>query len=92
MDYTDGGFGATYLFDTSTGAQLAKFRGDDVVFASRFGTSAALDGDLAIIGTFQTSVGGSQNGAAYVFRIAVPEPHTFLLCLAAITSFALQRR
>jgi outer membrane protein assembly factor BamB len=92
VDYTDGGYGATYLFDTSTGAQLAKFRGDDVVFASRFGASAAVDGDMAIIGAFQTTVGTARNGAAYVFRISVPEPHALLLALVAITSLAHQRR
>jgi hypothetical protein len=56
--------GAAYLFDVTTGAQLAKLTVSDIG-VERLGISVAICGDLAVVGAdFDYAV-----GAAYVFRI-----------------------
>ena len=79
--------GAAYLFDVTTGQQLARFTSSDDGIGSRFARSVALDGNTALIG-------GSYNhgGAAYLFDITVPEPSTLLLAALALVPFTYGRR
>jgi hypothetical protein len=66
--------GAAYLFDISTGAQLAKILAPDGATGDVFGISVALEGNTAVIGASGAN-GGS--GAVYVFTI--PEPASLVV-------------
>lgn len=56
--------GAAYLFDTATGAQMAKLTADDGVAADFFGSSVAVSGATAVVGAMGK---GNKQGAAYLF-------------------------
>ncbi len=58
-----GGFGAAYLFDTTTGRQLFKLLPDDGAQDDGFGKSVAISGITAIVGAYQHD----DNGSAYLF-------------------------
>ena len=62
--------GAAYLFDTATGAQIAKLLPDDGIADAHFGSAVALDGELAIIGAKGDIGHGWYTGAAYLFDTA----------------------
>ncbi len=61
--------GTAYLFDLSTGEQLARIEASDVAAGDYFGT-VALDGDLALVGSRDDDLGESA-GAVYVFDAGV---------------------
>ncbi|NOG55658.1 MAG: hypothetical protein HND57_15265 [Planctomycetes bacterium] len=61
--------GAVYLFDTTTGLQLAKLHASDASYGDGFGRSLATDGTIAIIGTYYDSDNGPGSGSAYLFDI-----------------------
>ena len=66
----DNGFlsGSAYLFDISTGSQIAKLVPDDSDSGDEFGAAAAIDGDFAVVGARRYSQQGENNiGRAYVF-------------------------
>ena len=70
-DYENGDYsGAAYVFDVTTGAQLAKLSPDDAAPWQYFGTSVALSGTTAIIGATGDKYHDSFDGAAYVFDVA----------------------
>ncbi len=71
--------GAAYLFDTATGAQLAKLLPNDGRVDDRFGSSVAIDGSLAIIGAPSADDHGSSSGSAYVFDTTTGEQLTKLI-------------
>lgn len=56
--------GAAYLFDRATGVEYARLTPADGEVHDRFGTSVAIDGNRAVVGSFKTDVA---NGAAYLF-------------------------
>jgi hypothetical protein len=58
--------GAAYLFDATTGAQLAKLTAGDAAEFERFGEAVAIDGTTAIVGAWRDS---DLTGAAYVFDV-----------------------
>ena len=58
--------GAAYLFNATTGAQIAKFRPNDGSFYESFGGSVAISGNTAIIGASNDHVKGTENGSAYL--------------------------
>jgi len=64
----DGGSrsGSVYLFDVSTGAQIAKLTAADAGVDDNFGYSVALSGDIAIIGALTDR---RTRGSAYIFDI-----------------------
>jgi hypothetical protein len=67
------GGGAAYVFVRDQGGpqnwgETAKIRPADPRDAARFGTSVALDGDVAVVGAPADGVPGALYGAAYVFR------------------------
>ncbi|MEE9130669.1 MAG: FG-GAP repeat protein [Phycisphaerales bacterium] len=59
--------GSAYLFDTTTGQQIAKLLPDDGAAADRFGWSVAISGATAIVGAFQHDDNGFHSGSAYLF-------------------------
>ncbi|MBN2641846.1 MAG: hypothetical protein JXR78_09345 [Victivallales bacterium] len=63
--------GAAYLFDITTGNQLAKLMPSDPTLTQNeyFGYSVAIDGNLAIVGAYGNDTAGSDSGSAYVFNV-----------------------
>jgi FG-GAP repeat len=65
----DNGFGSgsAYLFDASTGMQIAKLEPSDGVATDQFGWSIAMDRGVVAVGTIWNDDNGSQSGSAYLF-------------------------
>lgn len=57
--------GAAYLFDRATGTQYAKLTPADGRPSDMFGTSVAIDGNMAVVGAPNTTM---PNSAAYLFN------------------------
>ncbi len=62
--------GAAYLFDALTGTQTAKLIPSDGTELEWFGTSVAISGTTAIIGTPGDGDNGTFSGSAYLFNTA----------------------
>ena len=62
--------GAAYLFDTTTGQQIAKLLPDDGAAYDHFGISVAISGATAIVGANQDDDNGDFSGSAYLFDTA----------------------
>jgi len=60
--------GSAYVFDINTGQQLFKMLAIDGEAGDFFGSSVAIDGDLAVIGAFGDGDNGFQSGSAYIFQ------------------------
>jgi hypothetical protein len=67
--------GSAYLFDVTTGHELAKLTASDAEAGDEFGGSVTISGNLAVIGAPEAD---QFYGAAYVFSI-VPEPASLAL-------------
>ena len=70
--------GSAYLFDTTTGQQLAKLLPDDGAALDHFGRSVAISGTTAIVGAFLDddacpSDPLCNSGSAYLFDITTGE-------------------
>jgi len=65
----DQGFdsGSAYLFDLTSGLQIAKLSPADGMPGDLFGSSAALDDTCIVIGARRDTSAGVQSGSAYVF-------------------------
>lgn len=61
--------GAAYLFDMTTGTQLHKLIPTDGAKGDMFGSSVAIDGNIAIIGASLDDDNGKNSGSAYLFDI-----------------------
>jgi len=59
--------GSAYLFDTTTGQQLAKLLPADGAANDDFGSSVALSGTTALVGAFLDDDNGDRSGSAYLF-------------------------
>ncbi|SNR72142.1 hypothetical protein [Puniceibacterium sediminis] len=59
--------GSAYLFDTTTGTQLAKLTANDGATNDYFGTSVAISGTTALVGAYGDADNGSASGSAYLF-------------------------
>ncbi len=59
--------GSAYLFDTTTGLEIAKLLASDGESVDRFGFSVAISGTTAIVGAYRDGDNGSQSGAVYLF-------------------------
>jgi hypothetical protein len=79
--------GAAYLFDVSTGVQLARIVAPDGVAGDLFGASVALEGNTAVIGA--PGVNGN-SGAVYAFTI--PEPASLAVLMVCGAGLAGRRR
>ncbi len=71
--------GSAYLFDTTTGAQIAKFLADDGAADDRFGFSVAISGPTAIVGAYVDDDNGNWSGSAYLFDATTGRQITKLL-------------
>jgi uncharacterized membrane protein len=60
--------GAAYLFDVSTGQQIAKLVADDAAEGTNFGVSVAINDHFALIGA-DRDASGFNSGAAYLFDL-----------------------
>ncbi len=59
--------GSAYLFDASTGNQIAKLLPDDGAAGDLFGESVAIGGGLVAVGAHRNDDNGSDSGSAYLF-------------------------
>ena len=59
--------GSAYLFDTTTGQQIAKLLPNDGAPSDFFGTSVAISGTTAIVGAHGNDDNGNYSGSAYLF-------------------------
>jgi hypothetical protein len=59
--------GAVYLFDTTTGTQIAKLVPSDPDQGDRFGYSVAIDGNTIVVGSTRDDENGINSGSAYIF-------------------------
>ena len=59
--------GAAYLFDASTGGQLARLIAPDGAIGDEFGQSIGIDGGLCAVGASGDDDGGSNSGSVYLF-------------------------
>ena len=59
--------GSAYLFDVTTGSQIAKLLPGDGAAADQFGVSVAISGTIAIVGASGDDDNGTQSGSAYLF-------------------------
>ncbi|MCH8153521.1 MAG: FG-GAP repeat protein, partial [Planctomycetes bacterium] len=64
--------GSAYLFDATTGAQIAKLLPDDGAGGDQFGWSVAISGATAIGGAWTDDDNGIASGSAYLFDAAAP--------------------
>ena len=64
--------GSAYLFDTTTGQQIAKLVPNDGAEDDRFGMSVAISGTTAIVGAWFDDDNGDASGSAYLFDAAAP--------------------
>lgn len=83
--------GAAYVFDVTTGLELAKLTATDGAIDDLFG-SVAVSGGIAVIGANSNDAAGENAGAAYVFRVTVPEPSTLLMAALALLPVAWRSR
>lgn len=62
--------GAAYLFDTTTGKQIAKLTTSNAAQGNMFGFSVAISGTTAIVGANQIAINeGAKGGEAFLFNI-----------------------
>tara|TARA_R110002073_G_scaffold336260_2_gene531459 strand:- start:7989 stop:9335 length:1347 start_codon:yes stop_codon:yes gene_type:complete len=59
--------GSAYVFELNSGVELFKLVGDDLTVDSRFGSSVAISGTMAIVGAHRHHDGTAETGSAYVF-------------------------
>jgi len=83
--------GSAYLFDITTGLQLAKLTASDAALGDEFGFSVAISGNTALVGALFDDDGGFDSGSAYLYT-AIPEPSTLLLGVMASMGLLMRRR
>ena len=84
--------GTTYLFDVTTGEELAKLTASDASDDDFFGLGVAVSGTTFIVGAPGNDDAGGKSGSAYLIH-DIPEPSSFLLAvLALIGLFGFARR
>ncbi|MCH8991952.1 MAG: FG-GAP repeat protein [Acidobacteria bacterium] len=59
--------GSAYVFDTTTGTQIAKLLPDDGAAGDTFAFKVAVDGDTVVVGSSANDDNGADSGSAYVF-------------------------
>jgi hypothetical protein len=77
--------GASYAFDSSSGALLAKLISDDLRPGDRFGIDVAIDGSAILVGSDI-----NRFGAAFLYHLPIPEPNTLFLAATWAQCFLLQ--
>lgn len=61
--------GSAYLYNATTGQQLFKLIANDAAAEDWFGISVGVSGSMAIVGSYQDDVHGSNSGSAYLFDV-----------------------
>ncbi len=61
--------GSAYLFDTTTGQQIAKLLPNDGAAGDYFGHCVAISGNTAIVGAYRNDDNGEDSGSAYLFDV-----------------------
>jgi len=61
--------GSAYLFDVTTGNQIAKLTASDAAEGDVFGSSVAISGDTALVGAWGDDDGGNNSGSVYLFDV-----------------------
>ena len=61
--------GSAYLFDVTTGTQIAKLTASDGATSDSFGNSVAISGNIAIVGAQYNDSAGNNSGSAYLFDV-----------------------
>lgn len=64
--------GAAYLYDVTTGSELAKITQSDAEFLDGFGSAVGISGDRAVVGSFGSGDASENTGAAYLFDVSDP--------------------
>lgn len=72
-DHNGANSGAAYLFDMTTGVQVAKLTPTDGEAGDHFGASVGISGNRAIVGAYYDDDNGTNSGAAYLFDITTGE-------------------
>jgi hypothetical protein len=62
--------GSAYVFDATSGAQLAKLVASDANAGDTFGSSVAMSGNIAIVGAPEDDDHGEMSGSAYLFDVS----------------------
>lgn len=68
------GSGSAYVFDISTGRQIAKLIARDGAEGDHFGITVGIDGDTAIVGSYLEDHHGRDSGSAYLFEASTGRP------------------
>ena len=71
--------GAAYVFDSTTGVQLAKLVAADPIPGMQFGWSVAIEGGVVLIGTKPEGTAADNPGAAYLFDVGTGEQRAKLV-------------
>ena len=82
--------GGAYLFDVSSGQELAKLTAPDGMSVDFFGDAVAIGKNAAIVGAMFQDSAGPDAGAAYFYSV-VPEPNCFAV-VALVVSLVLPVR
>jgi len=69
--------GSAYLFDATSGQELAKLIASDGDYLDLFGFGVAISGEHAIVGALQDEDAGQNAGSAYVFLTDVGSAYCF---------------
>ena len=89
----DSDSGSAYLFDITTGSQIAKLTASDVEPNHAFGWSVAISGNTALVGSqYDDDAGGFRSGSVYLFKTTIPEPTALVLCFTGITGIGFLTR
>ena len=71
--------GSAYLFNATTGEQLAKLTADDAEGGDRFGWAVAIEDDIAVVGSYLDSDNGNHSGSIYLFDTKTGQQITKIL-------------
>lgn len=71
--------GSVYLFDLTTGSQVSKLKPIDGTAGDQFGSSVAVSGNIALIGSYGRSGSGTGSGSAYLFDVITGTQLSLLL-------------
>ena len=71
--------GSVYLFDASTGTQLAKLTANDAETGDEFGNSITIYNGIVAVGAWRADEYGDDSGAAYLFNASTGNQLNILL-------------
>jgi hypothetical protein len=72
-DDDDSESGSAYVFDVSTGDEIAKLLSDQGHIHAGFGRSVSVENDIVVVGSESGNGPGYMNGAVYIFKASTGE-------------------